>query len=190
MRFNASKLPRAMALWAGLVALNALPSFIIAMHVEFGPHGPMILAGVMTLWVIYMLAACIDGVMVEGGVGARAMRLAVKIRTGIALVSLLFVASEDVIFLSPDFYSGFAAGWILILFDHVAKTSLMDMDGGFSPLAAYLLTVTEGLLVSFLMLMLAFFILVILQRREARKQLAWPPEGQPDDSSNNAPPAP
>ena len=190
MRFNASKLPRAMALWAGLVALNALPSFIIAMHVEFGPHVPMILAGVMTLWVIYVLAVCIDGVMVDGGVGARAMRLAVKIRTGIALVSLLFVASEDVIFISPDFYSGFAAGWILILFDNVAKTNLINLDGGFSPHTAYLLTVTEGLLVSFLMLMLAFFILLILQRREARKQLAWPPEGPPDDSSNNAPPAP
>lgn len=190
MRFNASKLPRAMALWAGLVAINALPSFIIAMHVEFGPHVPMILAGVLTLWVIYVLAACVDGVMEEGGVGARAMRLAVKIRTGIALVSLLLALSEESMRFSPDFYSGFAAGWLLLLFDHVMKTNLINLDGGFGPQTAYALTVTEGLLVSFLMLMLAFFILLILQKREARKQMIWPSEGLPDESSNNAPPAP
>ena len=188
MRFNPSKLPRAMMLWAGLVALNSLPSFIIAVQVEFRPQIPAILAGVATLWVGYVLAHCVEGVIEEGGVGSRALRLAVKIRTGIALLSLFFAPFKDVIYLAPDFWSGFAAGWILMLVGTFMPGGLVDFDS-MNTLLAYLLTVTEGLLVSFLMLMLAFFILLILQRREGRKAMTWPAEGPPPESSNSAPPA-
>ena len=103
---------------------------------------------------------------------SRALRLGVRIRACISMGSLA-TAFPPLIFISPDFWCGVLA---LRIVDRVARvlgnrTFLLGDHlgiGGHDFLPVFATTLLEGFILSFLLLMISFFAVALLQARERR----------------------
>lgn len=179
MTLDASALPRQFRYWAFHASLNALPSFIIACKVLGLWQQPMAIAAMLcavaTFVAAYTLVTSLQGPLSDPShLLHRSIRVGAKIRMIISIISFP-IALSDGIMLLPDFWCGFFAvsltngflAWI------GAPTGMInpDTDGTqmTSFFAVYASTVVEGLILSFGLLMLAFFSLIVLQFRERRR---------------------
>lgn len=182
MTFDQKRFPGQLGHWSWHCAINAAPSFLIAAVVLELWKSPVavggILAAIATFVLGYAVLTSFSGPLSDPqSLPARALRVGKRIRLGISLLSLLVllpalsqVPDESVMFL-PDFWCGvvaaIAVNWVGEFFGF-GSNWMSDADRvGF--LAVYLTTLIEGLILSFMLLMLSFFSLVVLQIRRRRR---------------------
>lgn len=179
MQLDLSALPRQFRHWALHCSLNALPSFIIAcMALQLWKHPPAIgamLAAVCTFILLYTFITSLRGPFSDAAHPLhRAMKIGTRIRAILSLISVP-VALSDGILILPDFWCGYIAA---ILVNQVAMFAgsqhpIFDMgsDSGdraeFFP--TFAVTMVEGLILSFLLLMVSFFALLFIHARDRRK---------------------
>lgn len=179
MQLDASALPRQFRHWAFHASLNALPSFIIASRVLGLWQQPVAVAAMLcaiaTFIAAYTLVTSIQGPLSDPShLLHRSIGVGAKIRMVVSIISFP-LALSDGIFLLPDFWCGLVAvnltnGFLTWI---GSPTGLIDPDTDGTQMtsffAVYASTVVEGLILSFGLLMLSFFALIILQFRERRK---------------------
>jgi hypothetical protein len=182
MKLDPAVLFRQFRHWSLHCCLNALPSFIIAVvHLKLWQHRTAIvamLAAIATFIVLYTVLTSLPGPLSrEDHLLARSLQLGTRIRAIVTAVSLPLLAIKGGMVFTPDFWCGVAAIFginsIAHLFGH--RTDPIDLqigDGSFLPVFA--VTLLEGFILSFLLLMISFFALVFLQVRERRKALNAP----------------
>ena len=106
---------------------------------------------------------------------SRALKIALKIRFGISIVSLLLLyfalnisSSEKLIGWLPDYWAGWLSYMILARGIDLLGLPEFDLDSG-NFITILIWTVLEGGVLSFLLFMLVFFSLLILSFRQRRK---------------------
>lgn len=179
MPLDTSAPPRQFRYWATHSSLNALPSFIIACKVLGLWKQPVAIAAMLcavaTFIAGFTLVTSLRGPLSDPShLLHRSIRVGAKIRMAISAISIP-IALTDAILLLPDFWCGFVAvnltngvlGWL------GSPTGLINPDPDdtqqTSFFAVYASTMVEGLILSFGLLMISFFALVVLQFRERRK---------------------
>ena len=178
MVIDKTRLPRQLKYWAKHCSLNALPSFGIAL-VYLGlwksPAGivAMVLA-VMCFVVGYAVATSMPALFPdEDSLTHRALAMGIKIRKWIVWVSLPCCAIPPLALLTPDLWAGMLASALLQWVHRALGSSGFDVviEEQPSAIEAFQLTLVEGLILSFGLLMLSFFILVVFQIRERRNMV-------------------
>lgn len=168
--------------WSLHCSLNALPSFIIAgitLRLWQRPAATAaMLAAIATFIVLYTVLTSLPGPLSrQDHLLARSLKLGTRIRAIVTLVSLPLLATDGGIVLTPDLWCGFAA---MIGVRQIARllgypTDLFESDPSQASFhLVFAVTLLEGLILSFLLLMISFFALVFLQIRERRKVLSAP----------------
>jgi hypothetical protein len=167
-----TRFPRQLGFWTMHGLFNALPSFIIVVFVmktqRLETAIPAMLLAIGFWILVFSLITSIGGPLSEREhVLARALRLGTRIRTVIACLSLPLTAfGLESLFLLPDTWCGWAA---VLAFDFLRKSAGADcwLDqvnaGEFLPIFA--ITLLEGFIISFLIVMISFFCVIILQSR-------------------------
>lgn len=168
--------PRQLRFWTFHCTLNALPSFCIALIVLQLWKSPQaivaMLFAIATFILLYTtITSLIEPLTDDRHVLSRSLRLGTKIRAWISGLSMLMVFTPAMSF-TPDFWCGFISVNITnSLFKSAgSRVDLLDASGlnsGFSPV--YLTTLLEGLILSFLLLMISFFAVMFLQARDRKK---------------------
>jgi hypothetical protein len=180
MPLDASALPKQFRYWAIHGSLNALPSFIIACKVLGLWKQPLAIAAMLcavaTFIAGYTLVSSLRGPLSDPShLLHRSIRVGAKIRMFISAISIP-VALSNAILLLPDFWCGFFAVNLTNGLLHLlgSPTGLVNTDlddtQQTSFFAVYASTMVEGLILSFGLLMISFFSLVVLQFRERRKE--------------------
>lgn len=172
-----STFPRQLRFWTFHCSLNALPSFSIALFYMQLWDNPVAIAAMVsaicTFILLYSTLTSLPGPLAEGGhVLSRALRLGSKIRGWISVLSLLIIWPPAGFF-TPDFWCGmFAINIFNDLAAFIGYNSSFgggipsDTSSGFFPV--YTVTLLEGFILSFLLLLISFFSIIILQARDRR----------------------
>ena len=110
----------------------------------------------------------------EGHILSRSLKLGAKIRAWMALVSVLpLAAKESSIAYIPDYYCDLIA-LVAACYATIPRFSMNDLAYGppsaFLPI--YVTTIFAGLILSFLLLMISFFVVIFLQARDRRRVFA------------------
>ncbi len=107
----------------------------------------------------------------------RALKVGLVIRTIISVITIFAVPLGPLLLFTPDIWSGMAANWAV---SEVLGTSpLAERVGGSTPssqagfLEIYATTILEGLILSFMLFILSFIAIIILQMRDRRNPLLW-----------------
>jgi len=170
--------------WTIHCSVNALPSFIIAAGYLQMWRSPPAMAAMVTaiacFIVGYAVLMTIGGPLAESGsLPARAVRLGARVRlwiSGLTTVLLIPAPWMMLLYFSPDPWAGMAAIWVVNQASGAMGGSRMVLDYDSSASAEFLpvfaATVIEGLILSLLLFMIAFFALLVMQRREGRKAMA------------------
>lgn len=179
MPLDPSAFPRQLRHWALHCSLNALPSFIIAclvLHLWEEPKAiAAMVAAVCTFIVLYATLTSFDGPFSDPEHPLhRAMKTGTRIRAVISLVSVP-LALLDGVFLLPDFWCGYYAAALVNVAAVFAGSpgDVFDMDrsngdsSGF--FATFAVTMVEGLILSFLLMMISFFALLFIHAKDRRK---------------------
>lgn len=148
--------PRQLRFWTFHCVMNALPSL-----------------GIILL--VTTLTSLRGPLSTEGHLLSRSLKLGAKIREWMAVVSLLpLAAKESSMLYIPDYYCAVIA---LAAASHVTIPgfSMNDLAYGvpstaFIPIFAT--TILTGLILSFLLLIISFFAVILLQARDRRKFFA------------------
>jgi hypothetical protein len=182
MKLDPAVLRRQFRHWSLHCCLNALPSFIIAVvHLKRGQRPTAIvamLAAIATFVLLYTVLTAIPGPLArEDHLLARSLKLGTRIRAFLTVVSVPMLLGEAGTVFTPDFWCGVAAifgiNTIGQLLGH--PTDMVDFGPGHAGfLPVFAVTLLEGFILSFLLLMISFFALVFLQVRERRKALSAP----------------
>jgi hypothetical protein len=172
--------PRQLRFWAFHGVLNALPCLWIAWGPSgFWKDGPSVVAMLSAIVTFFLFLATLTSLhgslFTEGHLLSRALKLGVRIRTGMALISLIPLAITKN---GPEFildsYCGIAA-LIASCYMILPGFSINDLAYG-PPTGQYLIifatTILTGLMLSFFVLMTSFFALIILQARDWKKLFA------------------
>lgn len=176
-----SRFPRQLRFWTFHCGLNALPSLCIALfHMRLwdtpGAVAAM-LGAIITFILLYAALTSLPGQLADGRhILSRSLRLGAKIRGWISALSLLLIWVPT-IFFTPDFWCGILA---IEIFNHLAPyTGYTSTFGGVTPsdasspfLAVYTVTLLEGFILSFVLLLISFFSILFLQSRDRR--IAFP----------------
>ncbi|MCW1926458.1 hypothetical protein OKA05_28160 [Luteolibacter arcticus] len=177
----ATVFPRRLRYWSLHCALNSLPSLIIALWALELRHKPLAIAAmfsaIATFILLYATLTSLPGPLAEeSNLLSKSLRLGTKIRSWISGVSLLLIPAKGLFFM-PDFWCGWAAiglyNWVLRTLG--IWTQRFPMNRGNQPdsfLPVYTVTLLEGLILSFLLLMISFFALLVLQAKERRRSFA------------------
>ena len=176
--------PRRLRFWAFHCVINALPSLCIALFIlQFWRSPPAIAAmfcAIATFIMLYATLTSLNGPLTrEGHVLSRSLRLGAKIRAWISGLSLLLIPANALIF-TPDLWCGFLASGLLYRADQflnpgsntfdLVSVSRRPATIDFFPI--YATTMLEGLILSFLLLMISFFAVMFIQARDRRKFFA------------------
>ena len=173
-----AKFPKQLGHWSIHGLCNALPSFIIALVFLHLWQSPQAVAAMVLAILIFIIAFAVmtslswplsDRTHVLG----RAVRLGAKIRSWIACISIP-LAFTPAMSITPDFWCGYIAAAVqneIFRALHLggATTSMMDSFGNASFLPVFTTTMLEGFIISFLLLMIAFFCVIFLQAKERRR---------------------
>jgi len=174
--------------WSIHCGLTALPSFCIALT-QFNRPSTILamLCGIATFIMGYsfLTSRSFYGKIHTGLIG-RSIKLGARIRMIVSLASLPLLIPlldlnmkssgppESLMFV-PDFWFGFIALIIVNLLYQLTGTNLavngMSTNTDLSFLPTYLTTVTEGVLISISLMLIAFITLIILNFRRNRRQL-------------------
>lgn len=179
--------PGKLRFWALHCTINALPSYLIAvvllglwpvMHAHWA-----MLAAVCTFIIGYAVFTSWVPILREGrNLFTRALKVGLVIRTVISVITLIAVPMGPVLLFTPDLWCGLWANafvsWVLgsePLAQRVGG-SASNSDVGFFEI--YATTLVEGLILSFLLFILSFIAIIILQMRDRRNPLLW--QGKPN----------
>lgn len=162
--------------WLLHVSLTAVPSFFFAlMAFNTVMAVAAMLAGIATFVVGYTLLGSSTFYMKMSGASplGRAVKIGARIRVIISLATapllLGFYVGLPLLFFSPDYWAGFGA---VAIVQQVAslvvgqRVELMDGSPHFLP--TYAVVIAEGLIISFTLVLLVFFSLLVLNRKAAR----------------------
>lgn len=175
--------PRQLRNWAIHCALNSSPSFCIALVALNLWKSPLAIAAMLcaiaTFILLYATLTSLSEPLVnENQVLSRSLKLGAKIRAWISGISVLLLLTVKGVLITPDLWCGILAINILnriASFFGAANPYLFrprpvnDM-AGFSRIFAT--TMTEGLILSFLLLMISFFVVIFLQARDRKRVFA------------------
>lgn len=180
MTFDPAVFPRQLRYWTLHCLLNAAPSLGIALGwLGLWKHPAAVAAmftAIGTFILLYAFLTSLRGPFSDPGhILSRALRLGTKIRAWISGLSCLALPTGVGMLFTPDYWCG------LISISLVNGTARFlgstrpwfqpDTDGRntttFSPVFAT--TLLEGFILSFLLLMIAFFALIFLQMRDRKK---------------------
>lgn len=177
MRIDRSRLAGQARYWALHCSINALPSFIVAVFYLQMIEQPLavvaLLLAVLTFMVGYTILTSIDGLFCDSGsVLSRSLKVGVKIRLVISLISLPLLFPSPLAFFVPDVWAGMVAAGVVNWCGQILGTpSMIGMDGGNPPpLAVYVTAILEGLIISLMLMMLSFFSLLVIQGIERKKK--------------------
>ncbi|WP_367875133.1 hypothetical protein [Luteolibacter sp. Populi] len=174
MPLNLKVLPHQLRHWALHCSLTALPSFGIALFMlqlwKLPAAIAAMLAAIATFIALYALITSLKGPLTDPGtLVARSLKLGTRIRTAISLISipLLFTRMGG---WTPDFWCGFLACSVTnAIGKKLGSHQELIRSGRGDFLPVYFTTILEGIIISFMLLMIAFFSLLILQRRQTRR---------------------
>lgn len=169
------RFPQQLKHWTFHCTINALPSFIIAaawmkMYRQPACLAAMLLA-IACFILIYATLTSLPGSLNEkDSLTSRAIRLGAKIRSWIAGISVPLACTPALMF-TPDLWVGMfsmqAVTWVAKTLGH--SHAVIDMDRTSHPVAVFATTLLEGAILSIILLMIAFFALIILQAKARRK---------------------
>lgn len=183
MTFDPAVFPRQLRYWSLHCLLNAAPSLGIALGWLGLWRHPSAVAGmfaaIATFIGLYAFLTSLRGPLTDPThVLSRALRLGAKFRAWISGLSCIAVPTGVGIMFTPDYYCGLLS---IALVNGVARFlgvsgPVFQPDRGDSSTAhflpVYATTLVEGFIISFLLLMIAFFALIVLQTRDRRKAFA------------------
>jgi hypothetical protein len=174
--------PGKLRFWTLHCMINALPSYFIAI-VWLGlwpvmrAHWAM-LAAVVTFIIGYaVLTSCVPVLREERNLFTRALRVGLAVRLYISVPTILAVPLGAPLLFSPDAWCGFAASWFVS--QVLGTPPLPQRIGGSSGasevgfLEIYATTLVEGMLLSFLLFIISFIAIIILQMRDRRNPALW-----------------
>jgi len=185
-----STFPRQLRFWTFHCCLNALPSLCIALFGMRLWDKPMAVAAMVgaiaTFILLYATLTSLSGPLADANhVISRSLRLGARIRGGISVLSLPFIWLPTP-FLIPDFWCGILA---INIFNHLAPhVGYTSAFGGVAPseagsrfFAVYTVTLLEGFILSFVLLLISYFAILFLQSRDRRAsyQAACPRPANP-----------
>lgn len=182
MRFDPAVFPRQLRYWTLHCLLNALPSLGIALGwlgLWKSPSAVMAMfAAIATFIVLYATLTSLRGPFTDPGhVLSRALRLGARIRAWISGLSCLVLPTGIGMMLTPDYWCGLLS----IALVNGAGGLVGERGAFFSPdpdaatntfLPVFSTTLLEGFILSFFLLMIAFFSLILLQSRDRKKAYA------------------
>lgn len=174
--------PEKLRFWSIHCTINALPSYLIAV-VWLGlwpvihAHWAM-LAAVMTFIIGFAVLTSWVPVLREGrNLFTRALKVGLVIRTVISVITVIAIPLGPVLLFTPDLWCGLWASafvsWVLgsePLAQRVGG-SASNFEVGFFDI--YATTLVEGLFLSFLLFILSFIAIIILQMRDRKKPALW-----------------
>lgn len=163
--------------WSVHVGLTALPSFCFALLAFNSPPAVAgMLAGIVTFIAGYTLLGSLKGyrAFADRTLVGRAVRMGARARVIVSLVSgVMFLPVLGNSFALVNFAPDYWAGWAAVLFvDGVSSllgASWNLSSGSRDFLPTYLVTVTEGVILSFTLLLFSFLALVLLTMRQNRR---------------------
>ncbi len=174
MSIDPEALPRQFRYWLLHVSLNALPSFVIALSVLDFRHRPgavvAMLAGIGFVIGCLTLLTSLEGPLAHPeSLPARALKAGVRIRSAISLGGALLAIVTKSGFLLIDLWLGLIACSITEGVGRMLKSGMFPglRREGFLPV--FSTVVVEAVLIAFIVVMISFFALLVIQRRESRK---------------------
>ena len=172
-----NRFPGQLKHWGFHCTINALPSFIIAAAwMKMYQHPACIFAMLLAILCFVLTYASLTSlpfaINESDSLTSRSMRLGAKIRSWIAGLSIPFVCiGEGFLLFVPDFWCGLfsmsSVNWIATQFGY--GNSVMNDGSSSKPVAVFFTTLLEGTMLSIILLMIAFFSLIILQAKARRK---------------------
>lgn len=170
--------PRQLRFWTVHGTLHALPSFCVAagfLHLGKSPVAMAAMAiGIAGFVLLFATVTSLWPALSDDRHPlARALRFGAKIRSGIAAVSLLLVMTAPI--LTPDFWCGFLAAGAGQAFLHAIGNNAEIFSGNRGPmefLPVMLVTLLEGVVLAFFLLLISFVVLVVQQFRARRNAFA------------------
>jgi hypothetical protein len=181
--------PGKLRFWAIHCTINALPSYLIAVvWLELWPvaqaHWAM-LAAVLTFVFGYSVLTSWVPVLREGrNLFTRALKVGLVIRTILSLLTVFVVPLGIFLLFTPDYWCGqVAVNVVARCYDLLGLESTLGsrvgggsvdvtlLDTGF--MEVYLTTVLEGLILSFMLFILSFMAIIILQMRDRKNPALW-----------------
>jgi hypothetical protein len=177
MKIDRARLPRQARYWTLHCGINALPSFIVAaFYLQMISQPACVIAmllAILTFIAAYTVVTSLEGWFSDSqSVLSRALKAGVRIRLVLSLVSLPMLLPTPVALFVPDVWAGILASSVVNAFGRMTGfgDALIAPDAGSvrAP-AVYATTIIEGLILSFMLMMLSFFSLLVIQARERKK---------------------
>jgi len=174
--------PGKLRFWALHCTINALPSYLIAV-VWLGlwpvahAHVAMLAAVVTFIFGYAVVTSCVPVLREGRNLFTRALKVGLAIRLYISVPTILAVPLGAPLLFSPDVWCGMGASWFVS--QALGTQPLPQRIGGSSGtsevgfLEIYATTLVEGLLLSFLLFILSFIAIIILQMRDRRNPALW-----------------
>ena len=179
------KLGPQLRFWSIHVGLTALPSFAVAL-IRFNtvPAILAMLAGILTfiLGYSFLCASTFYTKLTGASLIGEAVKKGTRIRLILSLATAPFLfgafAQWPTVLLAPDFWAGFGAIMIVgFISNALGFQGVEPVEGSITFFQTYFVTIVEGLLISFTLVLLVFFVLLFLNRKAARMQQPGPPMG-------------
>ncbi len=182
MNFDSFVFPRQLRYWSLHCLLNAAPSLGIALGWLGLWKSPSAVAAmftaIATFIVLYATLTSLRGPLTDPDhLLSRALMLGARIRGWISGISLLVLPTGIFMMFTPDYWCGLLSISLLngaARFLGASRPFFQpEPDGATASfLPVYATTLLEGFILSFLLLMIAFFALVFLQMRDRRRAFA------------------
>jgi hypothetical protein len=177
-----SNFPRQLRYWSLHCFLNALPSLGIALGwaqlIRSSTATAAMFTAIATFILLYAtLTSWITPVADRSRLLFRSLDLGLRIRAAISVFSLFGLTDKNHLIFLPDTWCGFAAGFSVDWLSRKFGYGRLNLNGSHSDsvsgfIQIYATTMLEGLILSFLLLMISFFALIILQAKDRRKAFA------------------
>jgi len=174
-----SNFPRQLRYWALHCLLNALPSLGIALGWAQLIRSPAATAAMFTAIATFILlyatlTSWFPPAADRSRLLFRSLDLGLKIRAVISIFSVFGLTDKNHLVFLPDTWCGLAAGFNVDWLSRAFGYGRLNLNGSHSNSVSgfvqiYATTMLEGLILSFLLLMISFFALIILQARDRRK---------------------
>lgn len=182
MTFDPAVFPRQLRYWTLHCLLNAAPSLGIALGwlgLWRSPSAWLAIFSAIAIFIgLYAFLTSLRGPFTDPDhILSRALRLGARIRAWISGLSCLVLPTGIGMMLTPDYWCGLLS--IILL--NGAASFFGERGQFFNPdpagatdsfLPVFATTLLEGFILSFLLLMIAFFSLILLQVRDRRKIVA------------------
>jgi hypothetical protein len=192
---NPARFLRQLRHWTFHCLINALPSLIIAaVWMKLGKNPTALaamFAAIATFIFLYATLTSLQGPLADDShLFSKALGLGTRIRLWISGLSLIIVSAEEMLMFVPDLWCGMlslallngAAQWL-----NPGSNAFRFMDGnsttqGFFPV--YATTLLEGFILSFILLMISFFALILIQIKNRRSHFTATRQSPPENPPN------